>query len=102
MQAFASELTGSGIRVNAVCPTQTDAPMWVDDRSTRLCGPELEAPTRRDAVEISTNTTLNPVSWAEPRDVSNAVLFPASDEARYITEATLPVDAGTLARVVDG
>jgi NAD(P)-dependent dehydrogenase (short-subunit alcohol dehydrogenase family) len=65
-------------------------------------GWSLRAPTRRGAVEKSTNTPLIPVRWAEPRDVSNAVLFLASDEARYITGATLPVDAGILARVVIG
>ena len=42
--------------------------------------------------------TLNtlPIRWVEPRDISNAVLFLASDEARYITGVTLPVDAGSL------
>ncbi|EKF21536.1 putative carveol dehydrogenase [Mycolicibacterium hassiacum DSM 44199] len=34
----------------------------------------------------------------KPVDISNAVLFPASDEARYITGVTLPVDAGSLLR----
>jgi NAD(P)-dependent dehydrogenase (short-subunit alcohol dehydrogenase family) len=35
-----------------------------------------------------------PILWVEPVDISNAVLFLASDEARYITGVTLPVDAG--------
>jgi (+)-trans-carveol dehydrogenase/(-)-trans-carveol dehydrogenase len=39
---------------------------------------------------------LLPVPWVEPRDVSNTVLFLASDEARYITGVALPVDAGVL------
>jgi (+)-trans-carveol dehydrogenase/(-)-trans-carveol dehydrogenase len=45
-----------------------------------------------------TSTALNalPVPWVEPVDISNAVLFLASDEARYITGVTLPVDAGFL------
>jgi NAD(P)-dependent dehydrogenase (short-subunit alcohol dehydrogenase family) len=30
-----------------------------------------------------------------PRDVANAVLFLASDEVRYITGVTLPVDGGS-------
>ena len=34
--------------------------------------------------------------WVEPVDISNAVLFLASDEARYITGVTLPVDAGAM------
>jgi NAD(P)-dependent dehydrogenase (short-subunit alcohol dehydrogenase family) len=35
-----------------------------------------------------------PLSWLEPIDVSNAVLFLASEESRYITGVALPVDAG--------
>jgi (+)-trans-carveol dehydrogenase len=37
-----------------------------------------------------------PIPWVEPVDISNALLFLASDEARYITGVTLPVDAGTV------
>jgi NAD(P)-dependent dehydrogenase (short-subunit alcohol dehydrogenase family) len=36
------------------------------------------------------------VPWVEPVDISNAILFLASDEARYITGVTLPVDAGAM------
>jgi NAD(P)-dependent dehydrogenase (short-subunit alcohol dehydrogenase family) len=39
-----------------------------------------------------------PVPWLEPVDISNAVLFLASDEARYITGVTLPIDAGVLVK----
>ena len=39
-----------------------------------------------------------PIPWVEPVDISNAVLFLASDEARYITGVTLPVDAGALVK----
>jgi (+)-trans-carveol dehydrogenase len=37
-----------------------------------------------------------PIPWVEPVDISNALLFLASDEARYITGVALPVDAGCL------
>ena len=37
-----------------------------------------------------------PIPWVEPRDVSNAVLFLASDEARYVTGYSMPVDAGMV------
>jgi len=37
-----------------------------------------------------------PIPWVEPLDISNAVLFLASDEARFITGVPLPVDAGCL------
>jgi (+)-trans-carveol dehydrogenase len=36
-----------------------------------------------------------PIPWVTPEDISNAVLFLASDEARYITGVALPVDAGS-------
>ena len=36
-----------------------------------------------------------PTGWVEPEDISNAVLFLASDEARFITGVTLPIDAGS-------
>jgi (+)-trans-carveol dehydrogenase len=36
------------------------------------------------------------VSWIQPDDVSNAVVFLASDEAKYITGISLPIDAGAV------
>ena len=44
--------------------------------------------------------TLNalPIPWVEPVDISNAVLWLASDEARYVTGVTLPIDAGELVK----
>jgi NAD(P)-dependent dehydrogenase (short-subunit alcohol dehydrogenase family) len=39
-----------------------------------------------------------PVPWIEPVDVSNAVLWLASEESRYVTGVSLPVDAGLSAR----
>jgi (+)-trans-carveol dehydrogenase len=37
-----------------------------------------------------------PIPWVEPVDISNAVLWLASDESRYVTGVTLPIDAGEL------
>jgi NAD(P)-dependent dehydrogenase (short-subunit alcohol dehydrogenase family) len=39
------------------------------------------------------------VPWVEPADISNAVLFLASDEARYVTGQFLAVDAGALLKI---
>jgi len=40
-----------------------------------------------------------PIPWVEPVDISNAVLWLASDEARYVTGVALPVDAGFCQKV---
>ena len=39
-----------------------------------------------------------PIPWVDPRDIRNAVLFLASDEARFITGVAFPVDAGITIR----
>ena len=46
--------------------------------------------------EASRATNVLPIAWVEPVDISNALLFLASDEARYITGVALPVDAGIV------
>jgi (+)-trans-carveol dehydrogenase len=56
--------------------------------------PDMEHPTREDVAPVLEALNALPVPWVEPRDVSNAVLFLASDEARFITGVTFPVDAG--------
>jgi SDR family mycofactocin-dependent oxidoreductase len=99
MRAFANELGANMIRVNAVCPTQVDTPMIMHDEIYRMFRPDLDAPTKEDIVEVSTNMNLIPVPWVDVRDVSNAVLFLASDEARYITGTAIPVDAGIVNKV---
>jgi SDR family mycofactocin-dependent oxidoreductase len=99
MRSFANELAPHWIRVNSVNPTQVDTPMIMNDEIFRMFRPDLAAPGRDDIVEVSTATNALPVPWVESSDVANAVLFLASDEARYITGVALPVDAGILAKV---
>ncbi len=99
MRTFANELARHWIRVNSVNPTQVDTPMIMNDEIFRMFRPELESPARDDIIDVSIATHALPVPWVESRDVSNAVLFLASDEARYITGVALPVDAGILAKV---
>jgi NAD(P)-dependent dehydrogenase (short-subunit alcohol dehydrogenase family) len=85
-----------------VCPTQVDTPMIMHDEIFKMFRPDLEAPVKEDIVEQSTRMNLIPVPWVDVRDVSHAVLFLASDEARYITGTALPIDAGIVTKVVLG
>jgi NAD(P)-dependent dehydrogenase (short-subunit alcohol dehydrogenase family) len=95
-RALATELAADRIRVNSVHPTQVDTDMIQNDIMYRLFRPDLEHPTRRDFAAASRATGLLPVDWVESADVSSAVAFLASDDARYITGTALPVDAGAL------
>jgi (+)-trans-carveol dehydrogenase len=96
MKTLAQELAPHRVRVNTVNPTQVDTDMIQNESMYHLFCPDIEAPTREDFAAASAATILLPVDWVESIDVSNAVLFLASDEARYITGVALPVDAGAL------
>jgi (+)-trans-carveol dehydrogenase/(-)-trans-carveol dehydrogenase len=96
MRTLAVELAPDLIRVNSIHPTQVDTAMIQNEPTWRLFRPDLEHPTRADFEPASQEMNLLPVPWVEPVDISNALLFLASDEARYITGVALPVDAGCL------
>jgi (+)-trans-carveol dehydrogenase len=97
-KTLAQELAGHHIRVNALNPTQVDTDMIQNEMIYRLFLPDEPEPTREQFSVASQATNLLPIPWVDPRDVSDALLFLASDEARFITGITLPVDAGVLAR----
>jgi (+)-trans-carveol dehydrogenase len=94
MRAFAVELGQHNIRVNSVHPTNVNTPMFMNDVSMRLFRPDLENPGPDDMAVVAQMMHMMPIGWVEPEDISNAVLFLASDEARYVTGVTLPIDAG--------
>ncbi|NUS93345.1 MAG: mycofactocin-coupled SDR family oxidoreductase [Nocardia sp.] len=96
MRSFAVELGQHSIRVNSVLPTNVDTPMFMNEATMKLFRPDLENPGRDDFAPVAQLMHVLPVGWVEPVDISNAVLFLASDEARYITGLPLPVDAGSL------
>jgi (+)-trans-carveol dehydrogenase len=96
MKTLAQELAPHRIRVNTVNPTQVDTPMIMNESMYKLFCPGLDAPNREDFAPISQAMNALPIPWVAARDVSNAVLFLASDEGRYITGVALPVDAGVL------
>jgi NAD(P)-dependent dehydrogenase (short-subunit alcohol dehydrogenase family) len=94
MHELARNLAPRSIRVNTVHPTNVNTDMLHSDPMYRSFRPDLENPTREDAVPAFPVQQAMPIPWVEPVDVSNAVLFLASDEARYITGVQLRVDAG--------
>jgi SDR family mycofactocin-dependent oxidoreductase len=96
MKTLALELAPHFIRVNSIHPTQVDTPMIQNEATWRLFRPDLEHPSRADFEPASQAMNVLPIPWVEPLDISNAVLFLASDEARFITGVPLPVDAGCL------
>jgi SDR family mycofactocin-dependent oxidoreductase len=90
-KTMANELARHHIRVNTVHPTGVDTPM-----GTGLGG--LEPLLARDPSLGPIYMNTLPVEIVDPRDVSNAVLFLASDEARYVTGLEFTVDAGNTIR----
>jgi (+)-trans-carveol dehydrogenase len=96
MRTLALELAPHLIRVNSLHPTQVNTPMIMNEMTFKLFRPDLENPTREDFEPASQAMNALPIPWVESIDVSNALLFLASDEARYITGVALPVDAGTV------
>jgi (+)-trans-carveol dehydrogenase len=98
MRTLALELAPHSIRVNSVHPTTVNTDMIQNDVTYQLFRPDLEHPTIDDASEAFLTLNALPIKWVEPVDISNAVLFLASDEARYITGVTLPIDAGSVVK----
>ena len=94
MKALAAEFGADQIRVNSVHPTSVDTDMIQNDAMYHLFRPDLEQPTRDDFGEVLRTTHLLPQRWVEPRDISNMVLFLASEEARYVTGMQMRVDLG--------
>lgn len=96
MRTMANELGPYGIRVNTVHPTNVDTIMIQNRGTYQMFAPEDPEPSKEKAMPGFMSLNTLPVPWIEAVDVSNAVLFLASDEARYITGVALPVDAGAV------
>jgi (+)-trans-carveol dehydrogenase len=94
MRTLALELAADFIRVNALAPTSVSTPMIMNEPTYRVFRPDLQNPTAEDMTGPATALNVLPIPWVEPVDISNAVLWLASDESRYVTGITLPVDAG--------
>lgn len=98
-KTLANEVAADGIRVNAICPGTVATPMVTDNPHLfKLFRPDLDHPTLQDC-EAGLGA-LMPMGgpWLSPRDVSDLVVFLASDEASSITGTAMSVDQGTVNR----
>ncbi|WP_336659842.1 mycofactocin-coupled SDR family oxidoreductase [Leucobacter sp. USHLN153] len=86
MRSYANILAQHSIRVNTVHPTGVNTPMVVNDAMQEFI--------QQDPAMGQAMMNALPVDMLEPVDISNAILFLVSDEARYVTGVTFPVDAG--------
>lgn len=91
MRSLANELASKHIRVNSLHPTGVDTPML-----NGMTGLTERIEASPDVGSLFLNSL--PVDLVQAADVSNAVLFLASDEAKYVTGLTMTVDAGASAR----
>ncbi|MGA8547711.1 MAG: mycofactocin-coupled SDR family oxidoreductase [Mycobacterium sp.] len=90
MRVYANTLAPHSIRVNTVHPTGVNTPMVVNEAFVQWAA---EDPL---VGEIFQNAL--PIPLIEPVDISNAIVWLCSEQARYVTGVTLPVDAGFTMR----
>jgi SDR family mycofactocin-dependent oxidoreductase len=98
-RAFAQELAPHFIRVNSIHPSAVPTPMVDNDATLAVFAGEGGTASLDDARDALTRLNALPVPWVEARDVSNAVLWLASDESRFVTGVALPIDAGSLQKM---
>ncbi|MCF8588929.1 mycofactocin-coupled SDR family oxidoreductase [Gordonia liuliyuniae] len=94
MKTLSAELGKHQIRVNAVHPGNVATDMLFSESTLRVFCPDLENPTTDDLRERARGGDVLGQGWVEAVDISNAVLYLASDEARFVTGVSLPVDCG--------
>lgn len=94
MKTAALELAPHGITVNAVCPTNVDTAMIQNEHMYGAFAPHLDKPKKEDVLDAFVSVNAIPIPWLEMQDVSNVMLFLASEDARYITGESIHVAAG--------
>ena len=97
--SLANELAPDMVRVNSVHPGAVDNDMLHNQALYHQLLPDHPGDITREEIEpVFRRLNALPVPWVESVDISNAVLFLGSDDARYITGASLPVDAGQFVK----
>ena len=98
-KSLALEVAKQGITVNCVCPTGVNTPLLNNPVAWRNTLRGDPTPTREEfeAKQRAAPYTPQGVPWVEPEDVSAAILFLLSNEARHITGSVIDVSAGGAA-----
>ncbi|MCW2733006.1 MAG: 3-ketoacyl-ACP reductase [Mycobacterium sp.] len=96
MRTLSGELAPFGIRVNSINPTNVNTAMINNPRYNRLFAGGMDGATQDDALEALTAMHALPVPFLEPIDVSNAVVYLASEDGRFVTGTTHVIDAGAM------
>jgi SDR family mycofactocin-dependent oxidoreductase len=86
MKALANEFARHGIRVNTVHPTGVNTLM--------VHQPSIAGVMESEPLFLQSAANMLDVGMLEPEDISNAVIWLLSDQAKYVTGVALPVDAG--------
>jgi SDR family mycofactocin-dependent oxidoreductase len=105
MRSLAVELAPHMIRVNTIHPTSVNTRMIINEATYDLLVPGT-GPAARDGtasapasvVEAFKGINAMPVAWAEPEDISEAVMYLVADSGRYVSGTQLSVDAGSAAK----
>ncbi len=92
MRAIAAEVAGTGIRVNAVCPTFVATPMT--DRTVERIAARTGRSAEQSVAAIAAAAPLGRL--LDPQEVAEAVFWLASDAARSINAQTLILDGGGI------
>jgi (+)-trans-carveol dehydrogenase len=98
VKTFANEFAPDMIRVNSIHPTAVSTDM-IHNRATYgnfVPDRPVDEVTQDDVAPMFQGLNAMPVPWVDSADISNAVLWLVSDDARYVTGVQLPVDAGSV------
>jgi NAD(P)-dependent dehydrogenase (short-subunit alcohol dehydrogenase family) len=87
------------IRVNGIHPTNVNTPLLLHDDMYRAFRPDLPNPTQEDAGPVFGMLNAMPTPWVEPQDISNTVVYLASDDSKWVTGQFIAVDAGGSLKV---
>lgn len=97
-KSLALEVAREGITVNAILPTTVETPMIMHQAMYDLFRPDLDNATAEDMKPILSMLNAQGIPWVQPEDISEAVLFLVSDEAKHVTGGGMDVGAGWNAR----